>query len=264
MQRYRAAAPVLWTPAYLTNPPLVLMAADDPGIVLGTSSKVTTIPNQGSLGGTLAGTSATKTAAAISTSYPGIYIISGGSLQSSASVLMNNDFFVFSVVAAKSTSPATTQQSIAGQAWGGATSGRVLYHRNNDYGARIVGFGSGYGGGQSVDSAAWTKNTTAHLICGNVGLQNVISFDGVSQTLVDNTAVANNNSSGVSPITVGASSAGSESLLGYVGVCGVCDGAPTTSELRKCEGWMAWKTGLQSNLPTSHPYKSRAPYVSDP
>ena len=39
----------------------------------------------------------------------------------------------------------------------------------------------------------------------------------------------------------------------------------TTSEKNKLFGWESWNNGKNgSNLPTSHPYKTRAPYISDP
>lgn len=38
----------------------------------------------------------------------------------------------------------------------------------------------------------------------------------------------------------------------------------TLSQVQKIEGYEAWKFGLQGNLPGGHPYKLRAPLVSDP
>lgn len=39
----------------------------------------------------------------------------------------------------------------------------------------------------------------------------------------------------------------------------------TVSERQKLEGWESWADGKNgANLPSSHPYKSRAPYMSDP
>ena len=38
-------------------------------------------------------------------------------------------------------------------------------------------------------------------------------------------------------------------------------GGTDVSNVEKAEGYLAWKWGLQSNLPISHPYKNAAPTV---
>lgn len=45
----------------------------------------------------------------------------------------------------------------------------------------------------------------------------------------------------------------------------VCNATLTTSQRQKLEGWESWYDGKAgANLPGGHPYKSRAPFVSDP
>ena len=52
--------------------------------------------------------------------------------------------------------------------------------------------------------------------------------------------------------------------IGPIGDIIVCNAIPSASAQAKMQGYLAWKYGLQGNLPSGHPYKSRAPYVSDP
>jgi hypothetical protein len=39
--------------------------------------------------------------------------------------------------------------------------------------------------------------------------------------------------------------------------------APTLQERRTIEGYLAWKWGLDANLPASHPYRNRPPLIGD-
>ena len=43
--------------------------------------------------------------------------------------------------------------------------------------------------------------------------------------------------------------------------CGIISGTITTSDRQKLEGYLAWKWGVNSNLPSGHPYYSAAPTV---
>jgi hypothetical protein len=51
-------------------------------------------------------------------------------------------------------------------------------------------------------------------------------------------------------------------LIGNIGEVLVFDTILTDSERQKIEGYLAWKWGLQANLPNSHPFKSFAPGFS--
>jgi hypothetical protein len=68
-----------------------------------------------------------------------------------------------------------------------------------------------------------------------------------------------------SVISVGATTAGSAMWLGTIQQVLVMNAVLTTSQRQKLEGWESWYDGKAgSNLPANHPYKSRAPFVSDP
>lgn len=64
---------------------------------------------------------------------------------------------------------------------------------------------------------------------------------------------------------IGAVVGGGTAWNGAVQQVLIISGTLSTSERQKLEGWESWTDGkVGSNLPSGHPYKSRAPYVSDP
>jgi hypothetical protein len=66
-------------------------------------------------------------------------------------------------------------------------------------------------------------------------------------------------SDGVSTITIGTRQYGDISFIGSYGELIVYNSVLSTTDRQKIEGYLAWKWGLQGNLPTGHPYKSAAP-----
>jgi hypothetical protein len=90
-------------------------------------------------------------------------------------------------------------------------------------------------------------------------------YDGTNHTFYKNgtagTAVASSGSFGYTHYEV-AGSFGEESLVPFNGIIGEVihyNGALTTEERQKLEGYLAWKWGLTSSLPSSHPYKNIPP-----
>jgi hypothetical protein len=51
-------------------------------------------------------------------------------------------------------------------------------------------------------------------------------------------------------------------LTGYVAETIVYLGILSTTDRQKVEGYLAWKWGIQTSLPSSHPYYSSAPYTT--
>jgi len=62
---------------------------------------------------------------------------------------------------------------------------------------------------------------------------------------------------GISPGAIAGSGDAWNDLISEVFVFSNLD----STDLRKAEGYAAWKWGLQGNLPTNHPYKSAAPLI---
>jgi hypothetical protein len=109
-----------------------------------------------------------------------------------------------------------------------------------------------------VYAGVWIQQTIAamsnYAIMGGVfnGASSVSSYNG--------TAVSGNAGTGsVTGLSLGAPDA---PLNGPVAEVLVFNSALSTT-LRQCtEGYLAWKWGLQTNLPSGHPYRSTAPTVS--
>ena len=87
-------------------------------------------------------------------------------------------------------------------------------------------------------------------------------FDGVRNTFYSNgtqgTSVASSGDFGYTQYEIGGSF-GEESLVplnGLIGEVIVFHSALTTTQRQQVEGYLAWKWGLQANLPSNHPYKS--------
>lgn len=53
------------------------------------------------------------------------------------------------------------------------------------------------------------------------------------------------------------------SWYGAVGEVIMTDGSESTAVQEKIEGYLAWKWGLEADLPVGHPYKSAAPTITD-
>jgi len=64
-------------------------------------------------------------------------------------------------------------------------------------------------------------------------------------------------------LTLGASNNESNGLNGQAGEFIIVQGGITTDDVRKLEGYTAWKWGLEAKLPGDHPYKTAAPTVTD-
>jgi hypothetical protein len=90
-------------------------------------------------------------------------------------------------------------------------------------------------------------------------------YNGTNHTIYKNgtagTTVASTGNFGYTNYQV-AGSFGEESLTPYNGLIGEVihyNGALTTEQRQKLEGYLAWKWGLVSSLPSTHPYKNIPP-----
>jgi len=76
------------------------------------------------------------------------------------------------------------------------------------------------------------------------------------------TPVASTGNFGITTYAIGVDvlSGGGAFFTGYIGEVLVYNSALTTSERQLIEGYLAWKWGINAQLPTSHPYYSINPY----
>lgn len=141
-------------------------------------------------------------------------------------------------------------------------------HANVNTESALIYTGSG-GGGRLRTRAnnalqatiAFTDTTNPHVWSGTCSLSlRDLYIDGTAGTSQGTTTT-----NGASPdILIGGQlAAGTNGIPGKYGEIVVFSGT-STSDRQILEGYLAWKWGVQANLPGGHPYASAAPTVSDP
>jgi len=98
-----------------------------------------------------------------------------------------------------------------------------------------------------------------------------LSATNLSATCEFNFNIGGNNTTGVFPmnvnsfdqLTLGSSKNDSNGINGQIGEFIIVQGDFTTDDVRKLEGYTAWKWGQVGSLPVGHPYKLAAPTVTD-
>jgi len=249
----------LWTPANLATAPVVWVEAADPGIVVNGTSGVTSWPNKGSLGGTLSGSAPVLTTNAIGSSYPGAFFnATTDKINTSVNATLSGDLYLISVLKFKAGGSGT--QAVFGHGWDNTTSGRVFYVYTS---GNMVAFGSGYNQGTKTQAGTTGDSTAAHIYDGSVGTVSQAYLDGTSEVPSASTTGINPTVS-AKPIYIGGSGTAqnTEGLQGYLGIALALDYTPSAVDIARLQGYVAWTTGTQANLPAGHPYKSAAPTIS--
>jgi len=98
-----------------------------------------------------------------------------------------------------------------------------------------------------------------------------LSATNLSATCEFNFNIGGNNTTGVFPmnvnsfdqLTLGSSKNDSNGINGQIGEFIIVQGDFTTDDVRKLEGYTAWKWGQVDSLPVGHPYENAAPTVTD-
>jgi hypothetical protein len=86
--------------------------------------------------------------------------------------------------------------------------------------------------------------------------------DGSAMTTTNTTNTGSISNSSV--LDIGASGVGSQPMTGDIAEILVGGATLTSSDREKLEGYLAWKWGLQDNLPSAHPYKIFPPTFTLP
>ena len=93
-----------------------------------------------------------------------------------------------------------------------------------------------------------------------------VSYDGTNYSFTINGTIVGSGTNAQTPtastVRIGANTPGATFFYHYMGDI-VQFGAVNTSELNKTIGYLAWKYGLQGNLPAGFPYQLRPPCTSD-
>jgi hypothetical protein len=134
---------------------------------------------------------------------------------------------------------------------GSTSGGRIIYIYNQDYSVS-----TSYAAGSS-NSSGLATNGTNNLIVTAINT-NANAYASTNAALTMN-----------GPNTIGAFGAGTKTYLGrdayphifYGNVCEIIfyNSVLSATDRQKVEGYLAWKWGLQTNLPSTHPYYSAAP-----
>ena len=127
------------------------------------------------------------------------------------------------------------------------------------------------GGGRRVGSQSSFTGavSSANFATGSFVLQavridytsgNVAQFiDGTQDGSATIGTTGNSESTNTAAIKMGRFGSTVGRLTGDVAEVVVCDAALSTGDRQKVEGYLAWKWGLQGNLPGGHPYENAAP-----
>jgi hypothetical protein len=97
------------------------------------------------------------------------------------------------------------------------------------------------------------EDTNPHVFTAKFdSTSSAISIDGNTETTGDA------GTEGVTDFHVGGRTA-SNAMDGFIGEIIATNATLSTSDKEKAQGYLAWKWGLEGNLPIGHPYKSAAP-----
>lgn len=247
----RTLAPTVFSPLSLT-PQLWLDASDRASIVFSSGNNVSTWNDKSGL---LRHATATGTISNV-TVFNGRYAMSfGGSFStyfSGVAVNTGNTLTAFATATMNSASyPSARILSLA-------TTGSTDF-ANTLYTAAIERFASGidtYRNRTNLSGGSYTFGSPAVFCTQYDGTKNTFYTNGVQFT-----PVASTGNFGYSNYEVGGST-GEESLVnfnGYVGEVILFNASLSRLDRLAVEGYLAWKWGLQANLPASHPFKNFPP-----
>ena len=121
---------------------------------------------------------------------------------------------------------------------------------------RYIGNGSGFtsynGNGSNVASRT---DRTLYMYGGN----NSYWYESVNGTYTISGPTANSYSDVSSNFHIGTRTDGATQMNGNISEILVFSSIPTTTDRQTIEGYLAWKWGLQANLPVGHTYSNAAP-----
>lgn len=118
--------------------------------------------------------------------------------------------------------------------------------------------GAGVGSIDAVTSTLVENSVTTNfnIIVASIASGNQSIFN--NGTLTSSNTVTMSSSAASDPLFIGGFGNG-ESYLGNLGEMLIFSRQLTTSERQKVEGYLAWKWGVQTSLPTNHPYYNARP-----
>ena len=89
--------------------------------------------------------------------------------------------------------------------------------------------------------------------------RSIIRVDAINKSNIVSSSSTYSTASPTYPLQLGNVGNGLFPLTGYIAELIVCDTVVSSGDREKLEGYLAHKWGLESNLPSTHPYKNSAP-----
>jgi hypothetical protein len=241
-----------WTPASLAS--LVWLDASDAATLTVTSSNtISQIADKSGNGYSVSqATGARQPAYTNINSIGSIYFPASAWLRSATNFTIGGTQLVAIVLATEAATTTSLRELLAiayNQVDYGANAGIPFYQVANT--TNIAGYQSGIRG-----SAFIGLNTPAICVSKFTGTNHTMYVNGVSGTPAASSGTFAPNSG----YTVGADGAANPSVY-WRGHCAqvLMFKSISDADIQKVEGWAAWKYGIQSSLPTNHPYYGAAP-----
>ena len=254
----------LWGPGQIGSALKAWFDAADPSTITLNSGNISAWANKGSLGGTAAqGTAANQpayTAAALN-GLPVARFDGTNDGLSTGNVTLGATTLTALIVGTRSVTGSydcmVGQVNGAASGWGMAFASTALQDwQIND----LYCFGNGFNSAQAPRAIAQTPaaatNLAPHILRADLGTTSAVTIDGSAATLRASSTAAFTTVT-AQPLNIGYT--GSVDWLAG-DIAEVLVGADlAAADVLRLEGYLAWKWGLQGNLPTSHPYKARRP-----
>ena len=244
--------PSTFSPLSIPGSQLWLDAADTSSITFSSGSNVSQWRDKAVANNATANTAIVYNANGLGTGFPALTFTSSQWLDGSISIT-GSTMTVFSIFSMNSASPFAARV-IALAATG------VHDFNNTGYVGILRQSSTNMG---PYRNGTYTQAVTPY----STRLMNTTYFDGTNQYTTTNGGTLSSNASAGS-FTVSAyrianntntSDTVAAALNGFIGEILVYNTSLTTAQRQQIEGYLAWKWGLQGNLPVGHPYYSAAP-----
>ncbi len=235
-----AASAPLFTPAYSTNLSLWLDGADSSTFSFSSGSNVSQWRDKSGNGLNFSTTTGTPTYTSNTLTIP-----SGAIMTSSASISLTTNTYVYIV------SQLTTVNSFNMLL---AFSGINPSGNAGDFSIRFTT--TGLGGTAANPGGVNDFANTQYYVNGISNPSDVTVSTYTARSVISGQSI----SSGTTGLTI-SSSFFSRFFIGNVHEVLIYPSVPTATQRQQIEGYLAWKWGIQTRLPTNHPYYASAPTV---
>lgn len=269
VEAFTASFAILWDPSYLTVPSRLWLRADD--VAGATSASVSLWPDTGSYNNYFTQSNATIQPFVVNSALNGHNVVHfNGANQRMQSVsgstsITQSSLCVF-VVARPNTYPTSLAANSTADVIANGHSGN-----SNDFGVgpRTLSGVREWSLYNETNVANFDINALAsisqswYIINGNINANNSIITAYINNAATSSGVVNGSNLIDLRDMFVGFEPSFGVPFNGDIAEILITSQVLSPTEQRIAEGYLAWKYGLQNNLPFDHPYINRAPYELD-